>query len=146
MLTSPSTIVFNNFVLNNLLQSGNLIASLQLYGGTREGAVGFNPVFHNDAWHLMRFQNWQPLVSKLVCQNLGFVGVYATLDGILYTIPADVTSPPYEVECPDDARNITECWFSEYPDATREEAVGIICCEGKHGKLSVSGTYPATAM
>ena len=79
----------------------------------------------------MSFRNWNPVFSNLICQYLGFAGVYATLDAALYTIPSDVNLTPYEIECPDDARNITECWSMEYAEATSADAVGIICCEGR---------------
>ncbi|XP_041484500.1 lactadherin-like [Lytechinus variegatus] len=75
-------------------------------------------------------EHWTSSSSHLVCQYLGFGGVYATVGGEENgtAFPEGVTETA-SVVCLPDATDITDCWQSGEPKHGRvDESVAVVCC------------------
>ncbi|XP_071493269.1 lactadherin-like [Diadema antillarum] len=106
------------------------IETVRILGGNRnEGRIVFAPRYSPDKFRLVRRNEWTVNASRLVCQYLGFQGVYGTVNGNFYGESSqDVYAKVGVVSCPTNAANITDCWMDEETDDGVDATIGIVCC------------------
>ncbi|XP_071486087.1 lactadherin-like [Diadema antillarum] len=106
------------------------IETVRILGGNRnEGRIVFAPRYSPDKFRLVRQNEWTVNASRLVCQYLGFQGVYGTVNGNFYGESSqDVYAKVGVVSCPTNAANITDCWMDEETDDGVDATIGIVCC------------------
>ncbi|XP_041484608.1 EGF-like repeat and discoidin I-like domain-containing protein 3 [Lytechinus variegatus] len=73
---------------------------------------------------------WNSNASRLVCQYLGFKGVYATVTSNHFNVSSlkNNTKSAF-VECPVNATIITDCMYNDTRgDQMKNESIGVVCC------------------
>ncbi|XP_071486088.1 lactadherin-like [Diadema antillarum] len=111
-------------------EKATFIETVRILGGNRnEGRIVLAPRYTPDKFRLIHQRGWTALVSRLVCQYLGFQGVYGTVNGNFYGESSqDVYAKVGVVSCPTNAANITDCWMDEETDDGVDATIGIVCC------------------
>ncbi|XP_041473040.1 coagulation factor VIII-like [Lytechinus variegatus] len=118
---------------DSICENDSLIDSVRLLGdNTNEGVIMISSrtmIGNATTYMLIEQDGWNSDASRLVCQYLGFEGVYATLIGKHFNVSSlDNNTQSAIVECPDNATAITECWYNETRVGQIETSIGVICC------------------
>ncbi|XP_041484980.1 lactadherin-like isoform X2 [Lytechinus variegatus] len=112
------------------------IKSVKLVGGegSHDGMVAFSPFSNlgiSNTYILIHLAGWNSNASRLVCQHLGFKGVYLTLTGSHFNVSyiMDDLTQSANVDCPDTASDISDCsWYNETQNYKIELSIGVVCC------------------
>ena len=129
--------IFISCLPNSL--SPHPVAAVRLAGGSSE-AEGRVEVYINGEWGTVCGLSWDPLDSKVVCQQLGYKGVKQTYSDTSQHNFGAGTGQSWlgGLLCTGSEANLLQCPFGVGGVCTRSRDVGVVCTdedlpgEGEH--------------
>ena len=115
----------------NIHPSDSFLGSVELIGDNYQGWIAASPRATPTTNLLAMEEGWTQSASHLTCEYLGFKGAYATTAPVVQNDTfGDQINGITNISCPEDAVNITQCWYDDQRTLGEESVVEIVCCPG----------------